>query len=155
MGASSSVPTSNHYSSSCVLDRQFVLLYVYVDQGLRKVAVLPRVCPLYEAVQGLAIQGPSPLGDAVKASDGRYLAVALEKEENLVEVAQDGAILTPFALAQLVQTATTVFVHDVTQWATPRDHEIVGNATRAEESPAAPTVWARTFPEAGILKMHL
>jgi hypothetical protein len=154
MGASSSRPTDP--TDRCVLDRQFVLLYVYVDHGLRKVAVLPRVCPLYGAVCGLAIDGPSSLRDAVKASDGRYLAIALEQEENLVEVAQDGAVLTPFALARLIQTATTVYVQDVTRWAIARDHELVGNATADELPSVALAGEARTlFPEAGILKMHL
>lgn len=152
MGASSSSPTEPH---RCVLDRQFVLLYVYVDQGLRKVAVLPRVCPLYEAVVGLTIDGTSSLGAAIQAADNRYLAVASDHEANLVEVAQDGAVLRPFALAHLVQTASSVYVQDVTAWATPRDRELVGHATE-ERSPSEWAVRAvRTFPEAGILKMHL
>ena len=112
MGASSS-STSTDSHRCVILDRQFVLMYVYLDQGIRKVAVLPRVCPLYEKVQGMAIGGPSSLGAAVKASDQRYLAVAFEHEENLVEVAQDGAVLSPFALAQLSQSLTPVYVHDV------------------------------------------
>ena len=107
-------------------------MYVYLDQGIRKVAVLPRVCPLYEKVQGMAIGGPSSLGAAVKASDQRYLAVAFEHEENLVEVAQDGAVLSPFALAQLSQSLTPVYVHDVTPWATARDHELARDATTKE-----------------------
>lgn len=160
MGASSS-STSTDSHRCVILDRQFVLMYVYLDQGIRKVAVLPRVCPLYEKVQGMAIGGPSSLGAAVKASDQRYLAVAFEHEENLVEVAQDGAVLSPFALAQLSQSLTPVYVHDVTPWATARDHELARDATTkggdVPSSGAPSEDWAtrRTFPEAGILKMHL
>lgn len=156
MGASSSSPSESH---RCVLNRQFVLLYVYVHQGLRKVAVLPRVCPLYEAVVGLPIDGLSSLSTAVQASNDRYLAVASENEANLVEVAQDGAVLSPFALAHLVQTANAVYVQDVTSWATPRDRELVGyvteNTAQCSSSNSSPSEWVRTFPEAGILKMHL
>ena len=123
-----------------------MLLYVYVDQGLRKVAVLPRVCPLYEAIVGLTIDGTSSLGAAVQAADNRYLAVASEHESNLVEVAQDGAVL---------RLCTGTFGPNGQQrlragrygMGDTKDRELVGHATE-ERSPSEWAVRAvRTFPK--------
>ena len=119
-----------------------------------------RVCPLYEKVQGMAIGGPSSLGAAVRASDQRYLAVAFEHEENLVEVAQDGAVLSPFALAQCLNrspqcTCTTLprgQPRGTTNWPGTQQQ---GRRCAQQRCPLGGLGNEEDVPRSRLLKMHL
>ena len=100
---------------------------------------------------------PVGLGSVVGAVGGEaFLAVAFEDDENLVETVQDGAVLSPYALACISATAAdgrNCCVVDVTSLATERDQEVVEEVDRPEPPPPAAAP-ARVFPDAGILKMY-